>query len=1441
MAPWDSKIRWQFGGNLQRVRLICELNWRECPLAIANYIWSEIVTDVVECVTSEGTLLRIIILVLVCIILLLTIWSQAQWISDRISNKDCLNRIDFKVQDLELRVNVLTYKMQYGTWPLPQQINGTNVEGQKDNMRLSLSSLSSRNSWLNRCIDSGHMKNRHISRSENLGLRLRRPKTLIETSKKIYYKDSSAVGEMNIVNSTSDTRKKFDKLNETQNQPKKLFNVINNDKNCHSTKETEMSKSIMKKHSEKKRTLRSERNLNAFNRFYMSSKSIYNNVPVTTTGESSCEDSVNPLSDSSNIISKSKISSQSFTMKNYSTLDFSTSSKQINSTQETLADVKERLEKIHTVLKTYGSQTHLKSPEKENIKEELTRTFIPDCDGLMTETKKINENIATSCNIISQPTESNSIEDQPVEIKIIPNKSNQNNGIVEIDEGKNSQVTKKIDEVKSPVSMDTDEDLGSISSQPEPSKGGSDSDKSTQSSDALMLSALLNQIDLSNLKRWNNKSTMEKSDDDSDGECIFPQVKSFCQSKLLDIISEEQSGSSCTEKSSKIISYGTILSKNNISLQNSSDQIDANNSIASAKQHIIEKNIDIESKNSKSDIEDKDITNLEVDDKTNLIIKNYELENNENVPKLLETAQTKDQTAPSITSPRESLITDSSGESIDDDVPSIENLHWKLEGENVVTTSNDINNLNNSNATENTEQSIDILNATLKRKPGVFFIAQSPNNSEMNNEITKIQNGDLIDLNFDDNQEISKSEKLICNDKFNVPTTNLIDTSDVLTCQETKYLSGNVLYTNQTVTCSNKLNKNDKSLIESNENKNACQSDGIFATNSCKNIDSNNLIELERITFEELTQVENSWDTQWTLKNSYDDLSITEAETLKDENNKFRSYNKKSSPNILSSPSSIYLTVQDSFSDSSTDSNPFLESIEKFEVPEKVKNINRVEKQVVEKTDSFIIVPKLHSNYNNKSTTHGEMIDSNYGKDNEDEECTVTSKDSALSETPQPSVMAIKNYDSNDKFMNAEIMSVTSSTETSSYVDASSHNLMCSSGISLSFDRSELTQSLDKPSSLTSRKSSKNTSVNSIKSTKEKNTTKNIELKTLNKTKMNNKTEKTLLKTKSNLNLTRENSMNLSSQKSDKCNVEFSQRRSKSYITPRKHKILPSNSRNSQDASKIRQQNSITKLNNCEMNSTNSKNDLIFRRSSSNIKFNRSNSMRKSSHESVNKSTSKSCIPVLKTRLDTTKNTECRSKSPLRVPLTKFADIKRNTIEKSVDDKSLHMQKNNNSDNEIKISHEKTNNMANKKNPLTAPEGQTVIYVNIVTDHDNCVTKVLDPKKFLECVKDKDLNIQKIVNENSYDNRNENNEKESINTKFLTVISSTGRNPMTFHQREMEVLAKPSVTNMSTSISDLQKSNALSKELSSDEYILSKNIKQPFNSNQSEKNSSNKQ
>lgn len=47
------------GGNFVPVMTVCEYNWLECPLALANYIWFEAVTDVVDCLANEGILWRV--------------------------------------------------------------------------------------------------------------------------------------------------------------------------------------------------------------------------------------------------------------------------------------------------------------------------------------------------------------------------------------------------------------------------------------------------------------------------------------------------------------------------------------------------------------------------------------------------------------------------------------------------------------------------------------------------------------------------------------------------------------------------------------------------------------------------------------------------------------------------------------------------------------------------------------------------------------------------------------------------------------------------------------------------------------------------------------------------------------------------------------------------------------------------------------------------------------------------------------------------------------------------------------------------------------------------------------------------------------------------------------------------------------------------------------
>lgn len=42
-----------------------------------------------------------------------------RWIKVITQNKEDLKNFCFQVEDLELKVNILTYKVQYGTWPLP--------------------------------------------------------------------------------------------------------------------------------------------------------------------------------------------------------------------------------------------------------------------------------------------------------------------------------------------------------------------------------------------------------------------------------------------------------------------------------------------------------------------------------------------------------------------------------------------------------------------------------------------------------------------------------------------------------------------------------------------------------------------------------------------------------------------------------------------------------------------------------------------------------------------------------------------------------------------------------------------------------------------------------------------------------------------------------------------------------------------------------------------------------------------------------------------------------------------------------------------------------------------------------------------------------------------------------------------------------------------------
>ncbi|XP_024943929.1 protein PF14_0175 isoform X2 [Cephus cinctus] len=170
MCHGDGKMRWQIGGNVEPVKTICELNWHECPGAIFNYIWSEIVTDVVECLSSETMLWRILATFVVCTLVAHTVYYKIRWMDETALNRENLNRVGFKVQDLELKVNILTYKMQYGAWPLPRDFNGTEFEeNELHKLKLTLSNSKQRNGWIKHLLLSPKQNGRSFMPHSNSG------------------------------------------------------------------------------------------------------------------------------------------------------------------------------------------------------------------------------------------------------------------------------------------------------------------------------------------------------------------------------------------------------------------------------------------------------------------------------------------------------------------------------------------------------------------------------------------------------------------------------------------------------------------------------------------------------------------------------------------------------------------------------------------------------------------------------------------------------------------------------------------------------------------------------------------------------------------------------------------------------------------------------------------------------------------------------------------------------------------------------------------------------------------------------------------------------------------------------------------------------------------------------------------------------------------------
>lgn len=282
------------------------------------------------------------------------------------------------------------------------------------------------------------------------------------------------------------------------------------------------------------------------------------------------------------------------------------------------------------------------------------------------------------------------------------------------------------------------------------------------------------------------------------------------------------------------------------------------------------------------------------------------------------------------------------------------------------------------------------------------------------------------------------------------------------------------------------------------------------------------------------------------------------------------------------------------------------------------------------------------------------------------------------------------------------------------------------------------------------------------------------------------------------------------------------------------------------------------------------------------------------------KTSSKSCIPILKRRLEAARRSENegRPKSPMRGPLTMtmFSRDNLSSESPSVMEETIKVEGNSESYDQRM---EEINGCARKAedsqnhtekydstksscivqslckttDSIVAPQEPMVIYVNIFTKYDhNSSSKIVDPKKFLEYIQNRKLSVQKVIAENQANKRDDEGstasmEKEkSTMHKIVTIVSSVingneldeakstdmsaakAKSEMVIdtlsddklkhlcflsvEQKEIDVTAKPSVIDTSTSISDLENITGAStsvlnkfqicgtpKELTDDEYV----------------------
>ncbi|XP_072767898.1 uncharacterized protein [Anoplolepis gracilipes] len=391
------------GGNFETVAVTCERRWKECVIAVANYLWCEVVSDVVDYLTKEE-IIWVLVIAVASIILIRIKYYKTIHTENIMLNKQILNKVGHKIHDLELKVNVLTYKMQYGTWPLPYQIYNLNPKKLRKN-RMTLFKSDDRKKHVSQKytkklkIIINHRES-DVSKSEDSILQWQNVKFLSLNSSEINHQFSRTLLTQNGKYSTYPTNETYNlcqNITDTIYRCKSFLKDLEYNNKClHSLNKSEISSEMSKTSS---KAADSTKQVALFMRKEMkTSHDAYITMKEEKVNKMECmiQNANKEIRHQSNV----NVSTGAVGVTNNDALPKDVVSifpisqatqNNVQSSQKTLNEVKKRLRSLHNVLRTY--QDISRASERQESTDKINE--INEFTGI----EKSNENkIDTNCN-----------------------------------------------------------------------------------------------------------------------------------------------------------------------------------------------------------------------------------------------------------------------------------------------------------------------------------------------------------------------------------------------------------------------------------------------------------------------------------------------------------------------------------------------------------------------------------------------------------------------------------------------------------------------------------------------------------------------------------------------------------------------------------------------------------------------------------------------------------------------------------------------------------------------------------------------------------------------------------------------------------------------------------------------------------------------------------